>query len=173
MQPSKVAKKSTCHCKIRFIVLNILIMLIDTLKIIFSRDLLKLKAEIELYKDEKNIWTTDKNIANSAGNLCLHLIGNLNSYIGREIGKTDYVRNRELEFTQKDVARTELINKIDNTVAVIQDALSKLTEQELNKEYPLLVFDKKTSTEYFLVHLAAHLSYHLGQINYHRRLLDN
>ena len=148
-------------------------MLIDTLKMIFSRDLLKLKTEIELYKDEKNIWATDKNIANSGGNLCLHLIGNLNSYIGREIGKTDYVRNRELEFTQKDVARTELINKIDDTVAVVQNALSKLTEQELNKEYPLLVFDKKTSTEYFLVHLAAHLSYHLGQINYHRRLLDN
>jgi uncharacterized damage-inducible protein DinB len=148
-------------------------MLIDTLKIIFSRDLLKLKAEIELYKDEKIIWIIDKNIANSGGNLCLHLIGNLNTYIGREIGKTDYVRNRDLEFTQKDVARTDLINKIDDTVAVVQNALSKLTEQELNKEYSLLVFDKKTSMEYLLVHLATHLSYHLGQINYHRRLLDN
>ena len=148
-------------------------MLIDTLKIIFSRDLLKLKAEIELYKDEKNIWITDKNIANSGGNLCLHLIGNLNTYIGREIGKTEYIRNRDLEFTQKDVARTDLINKIDDTVAVVQNALSKLTEQELNKEYSLLVFDKKTSMEYLLVHLATHLSYHLGQINYHRRLLDN
>ena len=148
-------------------------MLIDTLKIIFTRDLLKLKAEIELYKDEKNIWIIDKNIPNSGGNLCLHLIGNLNTYIGREIGKTSYVRNRDLEFSRKDVVRTELINKIDDTVIVVQDALSQMRQEELDKEYPLLVFDKKTSTEYFLVHLIAHLSYHLGQINYHRRLLDN
>jgi hypothetical protein len=148
-------------------------MLIDTLKTIFSRDLLKLKAEIELYKDEKNIWVTDKGIANSGGNLSLHLIGNLNTYIGKEIGKTNYVRNRDLEFSQKDVARTELINKIDETITIVQDALSKMTEEDLSKEYPFLVFDKKMSAEYFLVHLVTHLSYHLGQINYHRRLLDN
>lgn len=148
-------------------------MLIDTLKSIISRDLMKLKAEIELYRDEKNIWIVDKGIANSGGNLCLHLIGNLNTYIGKELGNTDYIRNRDLEFSQKDVARDELINKIDDTVAVVKDALGKMTEEELTKEYPLLVFDKKTSTEYFLVHLAAHLTYHLGQINYHRRLLDN
>src|SRR4030095_4716565 len=148
-------------------------MLIDTLKTILSRDLLKLKAEIELYKDEKNIWLIDKSIANSAGNLCLHLIGNLNTYIGKEIGRTSYVRDRDLEFSQKDVARTELVKNIDATAIVVQDALSKMKEEELDKEYPILVFDKKTSTEYFLVHLVAHLSYHLGQINYHRRLLDN
>ena len=148
-------------------------MLTDTLKTILSRDLLKLKAEIELYKDEKNIWLIDKDIANSAGNLCLHLIGNLNTYIGKELGKTSYVRNRDLEFSLKDVARTELVKNIDATVIVIQNALSKMKEDELDKEYPLLVFDKKTSTEYFLVHLVAHFSYHLGQVNYHRRLLDN
>lgn len=148
-------------------------MLIDTLKMILSRDLMKLKAEIELYKNEKNIWLIDKDIANSAGNLCLHLIGNLNTYIGKEIGKTNYVRDRDLEFAQKDVARTELVKNIDATAIVVQDALNKMKEEELDKEYPLLVFDKKTSTEYFLVHLVAHFSYHLGQINYHRRLLDN
>ncbi|HEU5165002.1 MAG TPA: DUF1572 family protein [Chitinophagaceae bacterium] len=148
-------------------------MLIDTLKMILSRDLMKLKAEIELYKNEKNIWLIDKDIANSAGNLCLHLIGNLNTYIGKEIGKTNYVRDRDLEFSQKDVARTELVRNINATAIVVQDALGKMKEEELDKEYPLLVFDKKTSTEYFLVHLVAHFSYHLGQINYHRRLLDN
>jgi hypothetical protein len=147
-------------------------MLIETLKAIFTRDLLKLKTEIELYQNEENLWHTDKAISNSGGNLCLHLIGNLNTYIGKEIGNTGYVRNRDLEFSQKGVARTELIIKIDNTVLVVQDALSKMKEDELDKEYPLLVFDKKTSTEYFLIHLAAHLAYHLGQINYHRRLLD-
>ena len=147
-------------------------MIIETLKKILTSDLLKLRAEIELYQNEKNLWRTDKAIANSAGNLCLHLVGNLNTYIGKEIGNTGYVRNRDLEFSLKDIARTELISKIDNTISVVQDALSKMKEDELDKEYPLLVFDKKTSTEYFLVHLAVHLAYHLGQINYHRRLFD-
>ena len=147
-------------------------MLIETLKTIFTRDLLKLKTEIELYKNEKNLWRTDKAISNSAGNLCLHIIGNLNNYIGKESGNTGYVRNRELEFSLKDIPTTELINKIDDTIAVVQVSLNRMKEDDLNKEYPLLVFDKKTSTEFFLVHLVAHLSYHLGQINYHRRLLD-
>jgi len=147
-------------------------MLIEILKTIFNRDLLKLKTEIELYKNDKNLWRIDKNISNSAGNLCLHLIGNLNTYIGKEIGKTSYVRNRDLEFSQKDVQRAELIKKIEDTMLVVQNALGQMEEDELTKEYPLLVFEKKTSTEYFLVHLVAHLGYHLGQINYHRRLLD-
>ncbi len=148
-------------------------MLIETLKSLFGRDLLKLKSEIGLYQDEKNLWLTDKAITNSAGNLCLHLVGNLNTYIGKEIGKTNYVRYRDLEFSLKDVPRTELLQKVDDTMQVVQDALNKMKAEDLSKEYPMLVFDKKTSTEYFLVHLIAHLGYHLGQINYHRRLLDN
>lgn len=43
----------------------------------------------------------------------------------------------------------------------------------LQQEYPILVFESKTSTEFFLIHLSTHLAYHLGQINYHRRLLDS
>jgi uncharacterized damage-inducible protein DinB len=148
-------------------------MLIETLKSLFNRDLLKLKSEIGLYQDEKNLWLTDKTIANSAGNLCLHLVGNLNTYIGKEIGKTHYIRNRELEFSLKDVPRTELLQKVDDTILVVQNALNKMKVEDLSKEYPMLVFDKKTTTEYFLVHLIAHLGYHLGQINYHRRLMDN
>lgn len=147
-------------------------MLLETLKTLFSRDLNKLKSEIEKYSDESKLWIIDKSIANSGGNLCLHLIGNLNTYIGKEIGGTSYVRNRDLEFSQKNIPRAELIHKIEETIIVVNEALSKITNAELKDEYPMLVFDKKTSTEYFLVHLAMHLSYHLGQINYHRRLLD-
>jgi uncharacterized damage-inducible protein DinB len=147
-------------------------MLIETLKKLFNRDLNKLKSEIELYQDEKKIWYIEKSIANSAGNLCLHLVGNLNTYIGAEIGKTGYIRHRELEFSLKDIPRVELISKVEETIKVVEGSLDKLQEGDLKKEYPLLVFDKKTSTEYFLVHLSSHLTYHLGQINYHRRLLD-
>jgi uncharacterized damage-inducible protein DinB len=148
-------------------------MAIETLKTLFNRDLNKLKTEIGSYQDENRIWSIDKNISNSAGNLCLHLIGNLNTYIGAQIGKTNYVRNRELEFSQKDIAKAELITKIEATIVVVNDALGQLTDEELKNEYPLLVFETKTSTEFLLIHLTTHLAYHLGQINYHRRLLDN
>ena len=147
-------------------------MIIETLKSLFNRELNKLKEEIALYQNEDMLWQTDKQIANSAGNLCLHLIGNLNTYIGAAFGNSKYIRDRPLEFSLQGVLRSELIKKIDDTILVVNNSLCNLTEEELKKWYPVLVLDKETSIEYFLIHLLAHLTYHLGQINYHRRLLD-
>jgi len=147
-------------------------MLIETLQRLFTRDLNKLKSEIELYRNEKNIWKTEKGIANSAGNLCLHLIGNLNAYIGAELGNTGYIRQRDLEFSLKDIPRQELARRIEDTILVVNQSLEKIRDMDLEQEYPVMVFDHKMSTEYFLVHLSSHFTYHLGQVNYHRRLLD-
>ncbi|MEY8758285.1 DinB family protein [Chryseobacterium tongliaoense] len=147
-------------------------MITESLKSLYSRDLNKLKTEIESYQKEENIWKTDQNIANSAGNLCLHLVGNLNAFIGAELGNTGYIRQRDLEFSLKDVPRTELIEKITNTLTMVDSTLNQLTSEDLEKEYPRVVFENKMSTGYFLIHLITHLDYHLGQINYHRRLLD-
>jgi uncharacterized damage-inducible protein DinB len=147
------------------------IMLIETLKSLFNRDLNKLKAEIELYETDSQLWLIDKNISNSAGNLCLHLIGNLNTYIGAELGKTGYVRDRPLEFSLKNVSKEELISKIDQTILVVNNALDSVTEADLESIYPQIVFEKEMTTGFFLVHLSTHLAYHLGQINYHRRLI--
>ncbi len=144
----------------------------DELTTFFERDLNKLITEIELYKKEENIWRVEKNISNSAGNLTLHLIGNLHTFIGKEIGKTNYFRNRELEFTQNNVPRKELIDSINDTIEMVKKSLAFLTNQELKKEYPILKFTKVETNEYLLVHLISHLTYHLGQINYHRRLID-
>jgi uncharacterized damage-inducible protein DinB len=146
--------------------------MIEALKILFSRDLAKLKTEIELYKDESKLWHTEAGIANSAGNLCLHLVGNLNHFIGATIGGTGYVRNREQEFSFKNIPCTDLAVKIDETAFVVNSTLDKLTDDVLESEYPLLLADQKFTTKHFLLHLTTHLSYHLGQINYHRRLLD-
>jgi uncharacterized damage-inducible protein DinB len=147
-------------------------MLVDILKTLFERDLKRLQNEIELYKNEKNLWIVDKHIANSAGNLCLHLVGNINAYIGKEIGKLNYIRDREHEFSLKDISKAELTENIEKTKIVVATSLDKLTNGQLEKEYPILVFENKTSTGYLLIHLTTHLTYHLGQINYHRRLLD-
>ncbi|MGN7987855.1 DUF1572 family protein [Pedobacter sp. 22226] len=147
-------------------------MLTETLKKLFNRDLTRLKSEIEAYRNEANLWQIDRGIANSAGNLCLHLIGNLNTYIGATLGGTSYIRNRELEFSLKDLPQQELLKMIDETKTIVNQTLEGLSNEQISGEYPLLVFDEKTSTEFFLVHLTTHLTYHLGQINYHRRLLD-
>lgn len=147
-------------------------MLIETLKVLFDRDLHRLRKEIELYNNEKNLWKVEKQIANSAGNLCLHLIGNLSLYIGAEIGKTNYVRNRELEFSLKDISKAELIGNIEKTKIIVSTSLDKLTDDELENEYPILIFENKSSIGFLLIHLTTHLTYHLGQINYHRRLFD-
>lgn len=147
-------------------------MLSETLQILFKRDLERLQQEIELYQNEAKLWVVDGQISNSAGNLCLHLIGNLNTYIGAELGKTGYARHRDLEFSQKDIPKAELVQMVINTRQVVDNALITLTPEQLQATYPAKVFDYDMTTEFFLVHLVAHLSYHLGQINYHRRLLD-
>ena len=147
-------------------------MSIETLRILFNRDLSRLINEMNQYTNEADIWKVDKKITNSAGNLCLHLIGNLNTYIGKELGNTGYVRNRELEFSSKGVSRQELCHRIADTINVINATLDKLDERALPLEYPVLVFEEKTSTEFLLTHLTTHLTYHLGQVNYHRRLLS-
>lgn len=144
----------------------------NTLISFFERDLNKLITEIDSYQNEENIWRVEKNIANSAGNLVLHLIGNLNTFIGKEIGNSDYVRNRELEFSQKNAPKQLLIEQINDTIIMLKDSLISLTEEDLKKEYPIVKFPEVASTEYLLVHLALHLTYHLVQINYHRRLID-
>ncbi|MCW5911057.1 MAG: DUF1572 family protein [Cyclobacteriaceae bacterium] len=147
-------------------------MLTQNLTVIITRNLQKLKSELELYQQESNIWKTDKNIANAAGNLCLHLVGNLNTYIGAVLGNTGYVRDRDAEFSLKNISRKELVQKIEDTIAMVNTILPGIDEKILKSEFPLLVLKEKTSTEYFLVHIAVHLGYHLGQVNYHRRLLD-
>ena len=145
----------------------------ETIKKLFNRDLKRLIVEIEQYKIEDDIWKVKGNITNSAGNLCLHLVGNLNTYIGRELGNSGYLRNRELEFSAKNVPKKELIRMVENTIVMINQTLDNLDEEILNAEYPILVFEQPTSTEYLLVHLTTHLTYHLGQINYHRRLIGS
>nr|WP_294877527.1 DUF1572 family protein [uncultured Pedobacter sp.] len=148
-------------------------MLKESLKTLLTRDLNKVKLEIEQYQHEKNIWRTENSISNSAGNLCLHLVGNLNTFIGAELGKTGYIRNRELEFSLKDVPRGELIKQIEDTIKVVSHSIDQLTEQDLENEYPeVKVLENDRSVKYMLIYLSSHLAYHLGQINYHRRLLD-
>ncbi len=137
----------------------------------FKRDLDKLIEEISLFKNEEDVWKIKKGISNSAGNLTLHLIGNLNYFIGTALGHTNYVRDREKEFSLKDIPREKLVGDIKDLQTMIENTLSKIQSEELKKDFPWTFNDKELSTENMLIHLSAHLNYHLGQVNYLRRIL--
>ncbi|MBR9916013.1 MAG: DinB family protein [Algicola sp.] len=139
---------------------------------LFTRDLTALQTEIESYANDSTLWLVTEDISNSAGNLCLHLVGNLNHFIGAALGNSGYVRQRDLEFSLKDVPKAELIEQVEATKNAVVSVLEQLSEEDLQKEYIHRVFKEPMTTAYFLMHLSTHLAYHLGQINYHRRLLD-
>ncbi|MBS1684955.1 MAG: DUF1572 family protein [Bacteroidetes bacterium] len=138
----------------------------------FIRDLNKLKEELNAYQNEANIWKTDRQISNSAGTLTLHLIGNLNHFFGASLGNTGYVRQRDLEFSTRDVPRTMLISDLDKAIAMMQATFANLDNASLEQIFPIMKHDKHETTGHFMIHLYGHLAYHLGQVNYHRRLLD-
>ena len=138
---------------------------------LYERDLGKLKEEIGQYSDEADLWGTSEGISNSAGNLCLHLTGNLKHFFGAVLANNGYVRDRDAEFANKGVSKGDMLADIDATRHVVMSTLAELTEEDFDKPYPIEVFGQPMTTGYFLTHLTTHFNYHLGQINYHRRLV--
>jgi len=138
---------------------------------IFARDLRALRREIEAYPEDRDLWRVAPGITNPAGNLALHLAGNLLYFIGTVLGGTGYVRDREAEFGRRDVPRAELLRQIDAALAAVAQTMDRLSDQDLAKPYPQPVGGVKLTTGDFLLHLAVHFTYHLGQVDYHRRLL--
>ena len=135
------------------------------------RDLGALRREIEAYPDELALWAQPPGVPNSAGTLTLHLVGNLQHFIGAVLGETGYVRNREAEFASRNVPRATLLGLIDDTVNAIRRTLETLDPGRLSAQFPLPVGPVVLRTDDFLVHLATHLTYHLGQLDYHRRFV--
>ena len=138
---------------------------------LFDLQLTKLSTEISLYADEDALWKSTSSVPNSGGNLCLHLIGNLNHFIGATLGNTGYIRHRDDEFSLKGIAIKQLKAQIESTKQVIKKTIESLNDTDFDKIYPITVFGTEMTTTYFLIHLTGHLNYHLGQLNYHRRLI--
>lgn len=146
-------------------------MLRQTLSELFTRDLNALKDEIGKYENEADMWKIAGGVTNSAGNLCLHLIGNINHFFGALIAKNGFVRDRDAEFTSKNVPREQMSESIDRAIEVLREAIDGLSDADLETNFAVQHRDRNVSTLQMLLHLSTHLNYHLGQINYHRRLL--
>jgi uncharacterized damage-inducible protein DinB len=144
----------------------------NDLKQLFDRDLERLAVELKQYQKEANIWKIKGDINNSAGNLCLHLCGNLQHFIGHILNHTNYQRKRAREFGTKHLPIDVLLKEIDQTRKVLREYFEQLVQTETDKTYPIEVFGQEMTTGWFLLHLYGHLNYHIGQITYHRRLIE-
>lgn len=143
----------------------------DSINAVMQRHLKQLKKEINGYANEDDLWKLDGEILNSTGTLCLHLCGNLQYFVGAVLGQSNYIRERDKEFSLRDIPADDLLTLIDTTMEVVSKTLNNLSEETLKGDYPQQIFGEPMTTEFFLIHLTSHLGYHLGQINYHRRLL--
>jgi hypothetical protein len=135
------------------------------------RDLTRLLQELQAFPDDETLWRTLPGTSNSAGNLALHLEGNLREYIGRQLGSVDYHRQRDAEFATRDSSRADLIRRLEEVRELIPSVVSNLSTLQFESTYPEQIWGGPISTQQFLLSLYGHLSYHLGQIDYLRRIL--
>jgi uncharacterized damage-inducible protein DinB len=136
-----------------------------------ARDLRALRREVAAYADERDLWKVPAGIANSAGNLTLHLTGNLRQFVGAVLGGDGYVRNRDAEFGSRDVPRAQLLAGIDAAITAVDRGLAKVSDADLAQPFAMPVGGNTVVTGDLLLHLMAHFGYHLGQIDYHRRIV--
>jgi hypothetical protein len=139
----------------------------------YERDIRKLIEEIDLFTNEEDLWRTHGSVKNSAGNLVLHIIGGTNYLIGATLAKTGYVRDRDQEFIRKGVERKVLVTQLEELIPLINKTVNALTPEQMEAEYPIFFDKPNTSVSYVLVQLLLHLNYHLGQVNYLRRVLSS
>jgi uncharacterized damage-inducible protein DinB len=141
----------------------------DNMARLLLRDLEAMRREIEHYPDDDSPWKAVPGLTNSGGTLVLHLAGNLQHFIGAVLGQTGYVRHRDMEFVQRGVTRAELVKELNATIAVVTDTLGQLDPSQLEGLFPQELAGVHVPTDMWLAHLATHLAYHLGQLDYHRR----
>jgi hypothetical protein len=147
-------------------------MLNSVLANFYERDIRKMIEEVNLFRNEEDLWRTQGSVKNSSGNLVLHIIGGLNHLIGATLAQTGYVRDRDQEFIRKGVERKILVVQLEELIPMINETVNALSKEDMEAEYPIF-FDKSgTSTGYVLLQLLLHLNYHLGQVNYLRRVLE-
>jgi len=137
----------------------------------YQKYLDNLKKEIAQYQNDSDLWKLTGDLKNTPGNLALHLCGNLKHNIGSVIGKNGYVRNRDLEFSKKNISKQDLLAEIESTTVIVIPILEDLTGERLAEEFPEASHGENQTVYDALIRLALHLGYHVGQINYHRRIL--
>jgi len=114
---------------------------------------------------EADIWWRPNEQSNSAGNLVLHLCGNLRQWILNPIGGAHYDRDRDAEFSERGpIPKADLIANIDATVGEVEKVLAEMPAGTLLQRFALQSY--AGSRMQAIYHVVEHFSYHLGQILY-------
>lgn len=145
--------------------------MVDDICRLLVRELDAFAREVEMFPDDESLFRVVPGVTNSAGNLALHVCGNLRHFVGAVLGGTGYVRNRDLEFQARSGRRADVARQLHETAAIVTQALGQLPPEALEKPYPQPVADLRLPCRLFLVHLAVHLGFHLGQAGYLRRIV--
>ncbi|HEX5632919.1 MAG TPA: DinB family protein [Gemmatimonadales bacterium] len=143
---------------------------IESVRAILRRDLEAMKREIAAYPDDAGPWRVASGLPNTAGTLALHCAGNVRHFIGARLGGSGYVRDRAAEFSARDVPRAGMVALLDAAIAESGAALARLEPARLEAEYPDVVGGARVQNGDVLLQIAAHLAYHLGQVDAHRRI---
>lgn len=143
----------------------------DDLRVVMVRDLRALAREVSAYPTDAQLWQPLPGITNTGGSLALHLAGNIRHFFGAVLGGSDYVRDREREFNGRGIARAEIVAEIEIAIAEAERVIPTLTPATLAAPFPVEFAGRRAPTARVLAHLCSHLAYHLGQIDYHRRLV--
>jgi len=138
---------------------------------LFQRDLTRLVQQVHAFANREVLWECPPGITNSAGNLMLHLEGNLREYVCRLLGGLPYQRERDREFSSTGVSGSDIAARLEEVSRLVPGAIRQLTKEQMEAAYPENPLGKTLTTQQFLIHLNGHLNYHLGQIDYLRRLL--
>lgn len=147
-------------------------MLPDLVAGLMSRELRAMQRELQAYPSDAAVWQQHPALPNSGGSLALHAAGNLLHFVGTVLGGTSYVRDRDAEFARHDVPRDAILRELDEAIAVVERVLPTVPVAVLDDWYAQPVAGKRVRTGEFLMHLASHLAYHLGQMDYHRRMIS-
>ena len=146
--------------------------MIGSVQTVVTRELRAFKREVEAYPDDASLWREVPGTPNTGGTLALHVAGNVQHFFGAILGKSGYQRDRDAEFARRNVPRTELVAGLDAAISAVERTLAGLTESQLAAPYPEPIAKRTVATRDFLIHLAVHLAYHLGQMDYHRRTVS-
>ena len=143
----------------------------QTLAAIIGRELRAIERELNAYDTEEQVWALPPGLPNSGGTLALHAAGNLQHFLGAVLGGSSYVRDRDAEFQRRNIPRSELIEELRRAETSVRETLARVDGATLEGTYPLPVANRHLTTSDFLTHLATHLAYHVGQLDFHRRIV--
>jgi uncharacterized damage-inducible protein DinB len=144
---------------------------LDDVRVLLVRDIEALQREVQMFPDDASLWVTREGVANPAGNLALHIAGNIRHFIGFTLGGIPYKRDRDGEFSRRGLSRLEVVSELDAALAVVHDVLPRVTRDQLEAEWREAPTPVPVTTRRFVMHLCTHTAFHLGQAGYIRRIV--